>query len=157
MKLFNQKINLSLIPAWIPVVVFIVTLVGFADAVYLTVEHYSNVIPPCNIGGCETVLTSQYSQIVGIPVSLVGSIYYFCISVLLLMYIDTKKEIYLRIPFLVSIMGMLASLWFIYLMIFVIKAFCPYCAVSATTSTIIFVLAYYSVLKSQYLSRQAQE
>ncbi len=157
MKLFNQKINLSIIPAWIPIVVLIVALAGFADAVYLTIEHYSNVIPPCNIGGCETVLTSRYSQVIGVPVSLIGSVYYLFISVLLLVYLDTKKEIYLRIPFLVSILGIITSLWFIFLMIFVIKAFCPYCAVSATTSTIIFVLAYYSLLKSQYLLRQVQE
>jgi uncharacterized membrane protein len=152
MKLFCQKININAIPAWIPVVVLLVALAGFADAVYLTVEHYSNVIPPCNIGGCETVLTSQYSQIIGIPVSLIGSVYYLFVSVFLLLYLDTRREIYLRIPFIMSILGLVASLWFVSLMIFVIKAFCPYCAVSATTSIIIFVLAYYSLLKSRYLS-----
>ena len=50
------------------VFLFIVALIGFADASYLTVEHYRNVIPPCTTSGCETVLTSSYSTILhGFP------------------------------------------------------------------------------------------
>ncbi len=147
MKLLTQQLNLSLIPRWVPVVLLILALIGFADATYLTVEHYSNTIPPCSIGGCETVLTSSYSQIAGIPVSLLGSIYYFVIVLMLFMYFDSKKETLLRIPMILSVLGLLSSVWFMIIMIFFIKAICPYCIVSALTSTIIFLISLYSFLK----------
>ncbi len=142
--LIHRKLNSNLIPKWIPVALLILALIGFADATYLTVEHYQNKIPPCTIGGCETVLTSQYSSVLGVPVSLFGAVYYLIILILLFIHIDTKKEIFLRVPLLLSILGLIASLGLMYLMIFVIKAFCPYCAVSALTSIIIFSFAIYA-------------
>jgi uncharacterized membrane protein len=149
MKLFQQKINLARIPKWIPIVVLIIAIIGFADATYLTVEHFKNVIPPCTVGGCETVLTSSYSQVLGIPVSLFGTVYYFIIMILMIVFLDTKKELALRIPSLLSILGGLASLYFIILMVFVIKEFCQYCALSALTSLSIFAFSAYILKKHE--------
>lgn len=140
-NLLTTPLQLQRIPKWVPLILLAIALVGFADATYLTIEHYQNEIPPCTIGGCESVLTSQYSQIIGIPVSLFGSLYYFVLIVLLFLYLDTKKEIFLRIPVLFSVLGALASLGLMYIMIFVIKAFCQYCVVSALTSISIFCLS----------------
>jgi uncharacterized membrane protein len=148
MKRLIQQLNLSTVPKWIPITLLIVAFIGFSDALYLTVEHYQNIIPPCTIGGCETVLTSSYAAIFGIPTALLGSIYYFILIVSLFLFLDFKKEILLRIPIVFSFLGAIASIWFVYLMIFVIKAFCPYCAVSAVTSLIIFCLS----LWTRYLS-----
>ena len=45
-----------------------VVLIGLADALYLTSQHYAGIIPPCYVTtGCETVLTSAWNKIVGIP------------------------------------------------------------------------------------------
>lgn len=145
--LLTQKLNLNILPKWIPIFLLVIALIGFADATYLTVEHYSNTIPPCSVGGCETVLTSSYSQVAGIPVSLAGSIYYFALILMLFVYIDTKKEIWLRIPLIISVLGLISSLWFMIVMAFVIKAFCPYCVVSALTSTTIFITSIYTFIK----------
>ncbi|MDO8430731.1 MAG: vitamin K epoxide reductase family protein [Candidatus Taylorbacteria bacterium] len=125
----------------------ILALIGFADAIYITVEHFSGVIPPCAIGGCETVLTSKYSEILGIPVSLLGAIYYFIISLSLFIYFDTKKDIFLKFPLVFSVCGLLASIYFVSLMIFVLKALCLYCALSATTSISIFAISAYTYKK----------
>ncbi len=147
MTLLTQKLNLNIIPKWIPILLLVVALIGFADATYLTIEHYSNKIPPCSIGGCETVLTSPYSQFAGIPVSLMGSIYYFFIILMMFMYYDTKREIFLRLPMMLSVLGLISSLWFMAVMIFIIKAICPYCIVSALTSITIFVISVYTISK----------
>lgn len=147
MMQLTQKLNLNLVPKWVPIFLLIVALIGFADATYLTVEHYLNTIPPCTIGGCETVLTSSYAEIAGIPVSLGGSIYYFFIVLMLFMYMDSKKEIFLRLPLLASVVGFISSLWFMIVMVFVVKAFCPYCVVSALTSTTIFAISIYTLIK----------
>lgn len=145
--LYNQKLNLNLLPKWIPILLLIIALVGFSDATYLTVEHYLNKIPPCTIGGCETVLSSPYSKILGIPVSLLGSLYYFVIILSLFTYFDTKKEIFIRLPIFISVLGFVGSIWLITIMSFIIKAFCPYCALSALSSLLIFLISLFTFLK----------
>lgn len=129
-------------PTSLVVAILIVALLGFADATYLTIEHYSGVIPPCAVGGCEQVLTSDYSTIGGIPVALGGAIYYFLILLGTFVYlIEGKKEVVLRSTLLFTVVGMVSTLYFFAIQAFVLKAFCLYCLGSAATSTILFVLA----------------
>lgn len=118
---------------------FVVAGLGFADASYLTIEHFTNKIPPCVVGSCEQVLTSQYAVVAGIPVALGGAIYYLIFLVLIMIYLDTKKEIVLRGALIFTVFGFIASLYFTYLQAFVINAFCQYCIISALTSTILFI------------------
>jgi uncharacterized membrane protein len=48
---------------------------GVAIAGYLTWQHLAGEIPPCGpVRGCETVLTSPYAVIAGIPVALGGAL-----------------------------------------------------------------------------------
>ena len=56
----------------------LVALIGLADSVYLTVHHYTNEPVPCSlIEGCESVLTSPYAEIGGIPLAAFGALAYF--------------------------------------------------------------------------------
>lgn len=137
------KIQLLPLPNKLIIAIVLLALIGFADATYLTVEHYSGVIPPCTIGGCEQVLTSDYSIIFGVPVALGGALYYLFILVGSLIYFESKKELYIRIALALTVIGFLMSLYFFYLQAVVIKAFCFYCLGSAATSTILFTLAIY--------------
>lgn len=146
------KTQLLPLPKWILNTLLVVALIGFADATYLTVEHFANTIPPCSIGGCEIVLTSAYSEILGIPVSLFGAIFYLLIAISLFVYRDTQKSIFLVMPLMASALGFVASVSLIFVMMFVLKAFCPYCLVSAITSTTIFVIACGVYKKYRYLS-----
>ncbi len=147
-NLLKTPLQLQLLPKWLPIVLLIIAFIGFADATFLTVKHYQGEIPPCTIDGCETVLTSRYSEFMGIPQSLFGSIYYLVVAILLFAHLDSKKEIYLRIALALSVVGCLASLYFIFLMAFIIKAFCQYCALSALSSISIFGFAVYVFAKN---------
>ena len=119
----------------------LVSLLGFLDASYLTIEHYRGVVPPCAIvDGCETVTTSAYSVLFGIPVALLGAVYYLLITVLSVLYIDTTKELALKTLSRLTILGLLASAYFIYIQGFVLHAWCIYCLGSATTSTLLFII-----------------
>lgn len=146
--LVTQPLQTQQIPKWIPIVILLLALIGFADATYLTVKHFQGVIPPCSIGGCENVLSSVYSEVAGIPVSLFGVIFYFLIALSLVVYFDSKKEIFLKIPIILSIGGFVGSLYFIFIMALVLKAFCLYCAISATTSICIFGFSSFMVYKN---------
>ncbi len=118
-----------------------VSLFGFLDATYLTIEHYRGVVPPCSIvAGCEAVTTSSYSLFLTIPVALLGALYYLAVLFLTIAYLDTKKPHFIKVAASITPVGFLVSLYFIYLQAFVIKAWCLYCLGSALSSTILFIL-----------------
>lgn len=116
-------------------------VVGFSDATYLTIAHYTGASVLCTIvHGCDTVIKSAYSTLYGIPVALFGMLYYFTVIALGIAYFDTKKILFLSILSSFTIIGLLASIWFVFLQVAVIKAICLYCMISATTSTFLFLL-----------------
>lgn len=115
--------------------------VGFLDASYLTIEHFRGAIPPCTIEGCETVLSSEYAAFYGIPVALFGVLYYLTVFGLAMRHLDTRSIGIFRMLAGLSLVGLLASGWFVYVQAFIIGAFCIYCFVSAGTSTLIFLAA----------------
>lgn len=126
---------------WLVFSFLVFSFLGFLDATYLTVQYYFDTIPPCGItAGCGAVLTSEYSAIGGIPVALIGSIYYLILFLLAVFTVDTKRKI-IRFAAYLTPVGFLASLYFVYLQFFVIKAVCSYCMVSVATSIILFILS----------------
>ncbi|MEK7673126.1 MAG: vitamin K epoxide reductase family protein [Patescibacteria group bacterium] len=131
----------SLLPNWLIWSLVIIAFLGFLDATYLTVAHYTGMNLKCSIfDGCGIVTVSKYSAIFGIPVALLGTLYYFTVLLLTLLYFDTKKTELLKLLGAITIAGFVASIYFVYLQFFVIKALCQYCMLSALTSTILFVL-----------------
>lgn len=127
----------------------IIAFLGFLDAAYLTIEHYKNAIPPCTTSGCETVLTSQFSTILGIPLALLGSGFYLSVIVLSLLILTNYKKIFLQLFYIQATIGLVVSLILLGVQAFFIHAFCQYCLLSCTTSTGIFVLAGLNYWKSK--------
>ena len=120
----------------------IVALFGFADASYLTIEHYQNAIPPCSVGSCELVLTSAYANVLGMPVSLYGALFYLIFLIGAFAYLEGKREKALRFALVVSLPAGIAALVFIALMVFVIRAWCIYCLTSDILTIIIALSAW---------------
>ena len=121
------------------------SLIGFADTAYLTAKHFLGEIPPCTITGCEAVLTSTYSEILGIPLSLFGAIYYLTILILSVLYLDKRNSTFLEITSKFTAVGFITSIVLVYLQLYVIKAICQYCMISASTSTLLFLLGSYYI------------
>lgn len=134
--------------SWLSIVFLAVALIGFADAAFLSAKHYSGGPIPCAIlNDCETVTTSRYSEILDIPVSLLGAIYYITIAVLTLAYLDSRNYKLLSAAIRLTVIGLVASAYFLFLQIFVLKALCFYCLISAITSATLFIFGLY--LKSR--------
>src|SRR6266496_3545153 len=56
------------------------SLLGLADAIYLTIEHVTGQSVRCTIvAGCSEVLSSSYSTVAGVPLAAVGAVAYFCV------------------------------------------------------------------------------
>lgn len=121
--------------------VALVALGGLADAVYLTVEHLTGRSVRCMVvSGCDEVLQSSYATVAGgVPVAAVGAVAYFTVfSLATLAAFGYDGARRLLAP-LVAVM-FLATLWFLYLQAFVIRAFCTYCLISAAVTTTLAVL-----------------
>lgn len=124
------------------VIIALISLLGFFDASYLAAKHYLGGPIPCAIlDGCETVTTSKYSAVSGVPVALIGAVYYLIILVLAISYWESKKDNRLFLISVLTTAGFLASLWFVYLQVFVLKSLCLYCLFSAFASTALFTIS----------------
>ncbi len=133
----------SIKKAW-PWTLAVIALFGFLDALFLTIKHFQGVPPPCSLlHGCEIVTMSSYSVIAGIPLALLGALYYFSVLILTIIFIDRKNIKVLRLAALLTIIGFIVSLVLVYLQFFVIHAICVYCMFSATTSTLLFIVGVY--------------
>jgi uncharacterized membrane protein len=127
---------------WYSLSAAIVAGLGFIDATFLTIQHYTNFTLPCSIThGCELVTTSAYSSILGVPVALLGALYYVGVLFAIYLSFEFAKAQWLKWIAIASTAGFLFSLWFVYLQLFVIHAICQYCMLSALTSTTLFVLS----------------
>ena len=121
-------------------------MVGLIDSVYLSWVKLSHNEALClpGIGNCETVNTSRYSEILGIPVALMGAGAYLLILGVFL-YNEKKADsknhaLFQNILFGTTLAGMLFSFYLTYLEIAVIKAICPFCIISAICITFLFIL-----------------
>ena len=71
----NESLETSNKVAKLPLLAAVVALCGLADAIYLTIHHYTGTKVPCSIiEGCEQVLSSQYAEIYGVPLAIFGAI-----------------------------------------------------------------------------------
>lgn len=126
-------------------VLLILALLGVTDSVYLTIEHFSDSIPPCIANSlfsdCRKVLQSKYSQIAGIPLALLGTIHYSLLTFLSALVIVKGKRIAKYLVLILTTFGVLISTYLVYLQLGVIDAICLYCMISAIISLLLFIVA----------------
>ena len=148
----------SAYPKWLIWTMAGIAFTGFADAAYLTANHYFGVPLICTIvHGCDVVTTSPYSLLLGIPVALLGLLYYLMVFLLFAFAIDMHKKICATCAMAVTPLGLFASLYFLYLQLFVIRALCFYCLISVATSSLLFILGmtglFWSVQKNTEIKK----
>jgi len=124
------------------ILIFVLAILGIIDSGYLTWEHFGQAIPPCSIHwwiDCGKVLKSSYAEWRGIPVAVFGMTHYFLIlglSSVLLQRHRSKIGWWLLVQ---AGLGLIFSVYFVLLQLFVLHALCLYCMASALISTAIFL------------------
>src|SRR3989442_6815823 len=117
--------------AWSYLIAAVLSLIGLADSIYLTVEHLTGQSLRCTIiSGCSEVLSSPYSHIGKLPLAALGAIAYFTVFDLSILAAFGYR--FAR-PLLLALLALmfLMTLWLLYLQAFVIHHFCQYCLLSA--------------------------
>ena len=132
---------------------FALALIGFADALFLSIEHYRHLVVPCYVGSCEVVLTSPYAIILGVPVAVGGIVYYGMVLFGLMWYVGTLSNRVLVMTLVATLGGLLASAYFFALMAWVIGAWCHYCLLSGAVSLGLCIVAVWIAISSRLPSK----
>jgi uncharacterized membrane protein len=110
---------------------------GVAVASYLTYSHYAHVMVACPTSGCETVQSSAYSEVFGIPVGLLGLVAYLVILAALVAPLETSRWLVLG----VALSGFVFSTYLVLVQAFRIGAFCTWCLASDAIVALIVIVA----------------
>ena len=106
----------------------IVGAIGIGIAGYLTVMHYHGGAPVCAIShGCATVQQSDYAELAGMPVALLGAIGYAGILLTLLRDDESARAA----TVFLALVGVGFSAWLTYVEVAKLDAICIWCVGSA--------------------------
>ena len=120
---------------------------GIGISGYLTYVHYAGLQPVCGIShGCETVQTSGYATLLGIPVALLGLITY----VVLFASLRLRGERPLLTSYALTLTAFAFSAYLTYRELFTIHAICSWCVSSAVVFTLLAIVGSRRVLHFNY-------
>jgi len=130
-------------------IVFILGICGFLVAKHIYKHKKPDQTPLiCPVGfDCNSVVNSGYSKFMGIPVEIVGMIYYALISIAYFVSIffgDNMPGAVIGFLMVASLGAFLFSLYLITVQIFILKKGCSWCIVSSLVSACIFILTIFA-------------
>ncbi len=108
-------------------IILILLTIALASSIILSLDKTSTF---CNTGsGCETVQTSQYAYTFGIKNSEYGIVIFAILIATTLAQLHKRTDRKYKFLAMGLLIGSIVSLWFIYLQVFVIHAYCEFCLV----------------------------
>lgn len=141
-----ERSEVARIGRWIPVTAFVLSLGGFGDAMYLTLEHFTGnnslVCSSVLSGNCLKVTTSSESMVFGIfPVALLGLIFFTGMVIVNFPTMWRVSNVWVhRIRLGMAIGGMGMVLYLLYAELIEIKAICWWCTGVHVVTFLLFVL-----------------
>lgn len=126
---------------------FALGLAGFLVARHVMKHKKSEVHPLVCMAGfdCDAVVHSDYSRFLGIPVELLGMLYYGAVTLFYLSILFIPGILHTALigaMVLISSVAFLFSLYLIAVQIFILRKGCSWCFVSAGISTMIFTITF---------------
>jgi uncharacterized membrane protein len=130
--------------------VIVLATLGLLDSLYLAYTKLTHTAIVCaDVGDCETVNNSRYSEIAGIPIALLGVGAY--LFILVISAVENRFErdsvLPIGIQFGVALTGTIYSGYLTYLEVFVLHAICPYCVISAILISGVLILSILRLLE----------
>jgi uncharacterized membrane protein len=131
-------------------IMLILAILGAIDSLYLLIYKLTGNNQMClGNGGCHNVNFSPYSEIYGIPISLIGLIAYIVMALVIVLEprLPILEENGPLILFGMSLIGVGFSVYLTYLELYVIHAICPFCVASAVIIVLLLVFAIIRLVK----------
>src|SRR5262245_37682837 len=118
----------------------LLAFLGMVDTFYITISSRQETTIPCHVTeGCNDVLTSTYSKLAGIPISLFGLAFYLSAFSCAVAELTGAAKL-TRLLFWPALAAFLVSVSLTSIQAFVLEKYCEYCLASALLSTSIFAL-----------------
>jgi uncharacterized membrane protein len=129
---------------WQPLATLVLSIAGLGIATYLTITHFDKVALVCSDTGsinCAKVTTSPQSEIVGIPVAMLGLVFFIPMIALCLpaAWRSADRRIHLA-RLLLAVTGVGMIIYLIIAELFIIKAICLWCSGVHLVTFILFVI-----------------
>lgn len=134
-------------PRWWGWAATVLSVSGVGVALYLTIDHFTGALPVCAATGvidCAKVTTSSESYLAGIPVALLGLLFFAAMAVVNVPPLWQPGGrwrtglAWARLA--MSVAGMGFVVWLVYAEIFLIKAVCLWCTAVHVLTLLLFVL-----------------
>lgn len=126
-------------------------LIGVLMSVYLTLHKYGFIgTLACGTGSCDTVQTSPWAVLMGVPVPLMGVFGYLVLMVIAIAGIQPQHANNKKIGILLFVLAEIAlvfTIYLTYLEAFVIHAWCRWCLGSAALVLLIWIFSIPELLK----------
>jgi uncharacterized membrane protein len=137
------------VPRWPGVVGTVVSAAGICVAGYLTYEHFtSSSTLACSDTGvvdCLKVTTSSYSAVAGVPVAVLGLVFFVVMLVLQLPRMWQRPEPGIRWARLGwSVVGVVTVLYLLFAELFEIDALCLWCTAVHALTLVLFATTVYA-------------
>ena len=136
-------------PRWPGLVGTAASAAGLAVATYLTYEHFtSSSTLACSDNGvvnCLKVTTSSYSSVAGVPVAVLGLVFFAVMLVLQLPVMWRRPEPAVRVTRLAwAVVGLCTVLYLLYAELFAIDAICLWCTAVHALALVVFGTTVYA-------------
>lgn len=147
-------------PRWPGLVGTVASTLGLGVAGYLTYEHFtSSSTLACSdnsVVNCLKVTTSSYSAVAGVPVAVLGLVFFAVMLVLQLPPMWRRPEPAVRIGRLAwAVVGLGTVLYLLYAELFSIDAICLWCTAVHVLTLLLFGTTVYATSAYPVLEQQA--
>ena len=118
------------------------SLLGLAVSSFLFYEYTLSGPIFCPAGvGCDIVRASPYSNFFGIPIPILGVIFYLTMAILSVVHThELPRKLIKKLQLFIAVVGVGFGTYLTFLEGFVIKAFCFWCVLSFIISVAILLL-----------------
>lgn len=118
-------------------VVAVLAAAGGAVASYMTYARFTDTGLVCSTGGCETVQSSRYATVGGVPVPVLGLVAYLAI----LTTVFSTSEVARAAAAAVALAGLTFSVYLLYVQVALIDAVCQWCLANDAVITLLAIAA----------------
>ena len=115
------------------VAVVVLATGGIAIAAYLAYARFSHTAIACSTGGCETVQSSRYAEVAGMPVPLLGLVAYLVV----LATAFSASELARAVGAATALAGAAFSGYLLYVQLAILEAICQWCLASDVVLTLL--------------------
>lgn len=125
------------------IAIIVIAAAGAALASYIRIKKSKGHALVCPVGEtCDDVINSKYSQFLGMPVEVLGILYYTFITLAFAAFLiePAYATFYpVALAFGTTVLAFLFSLYSVFVQAVLLKKWCMWCIASAILSTLIFL------------------